>query len=109
ATRFDYLRTLHGSDAVLGVLCRQGPTAEFDPEFLASLFFPCLLCTFLMGLVDSQPAALGLGRQPWQGLSQAQALVFVKSESLGHNRCPEGQDRRSVDGDGFGWHVGYHL
>jgi hypothetical protein len=86
---------------VFGVLRRQRPTAKFDPEFHASLFLPCLFCTFLMGLEDTQPADLALGRQPCQGLSKAQALVFVEPESLGHDRCPEGQDRRSVDGDGF--------
>src|SRR5262249_45181845 len=78
---------------------------KLDPEFLVSLFLPCLLCAFLKGLVDTQPSALGLGRESRQSLAEAQALVFVKSESLGHDRCPERQDRRSVDGYGLRGHV----
>ena len=46
---------------VLSILRRQRPTAKFDPEFLAPFFLPCFLCTCLMGLVDAQHAALGLG------------------------------------------------
>src|SRR5262249_52988300 len=98
------LSPLHRPNTLLRILGRNGPTTYLDPEFLASLLLPCLLCSLFVWFINAQPAAFALGRQSCQGLAQAQSLVLIKAKSLGNHRCPERQDRSTVDGDGLCCH-----
>src|SRR5579864_7507288 len=65
----------------------------------------CLLCFLLVWLEESQPSALGLGVQTGHCSTQGKSLVLSEAEALGNHGCPQGQDRRSVDGDGSSRHA----
>jgi hypothetical protein len=88
-------------DALVGVGGRHRSTADLDQEALTRFFLPCLFRLLLVRLEDAQPAPLGLSVQTGHGPAQGQGFVLVKAEALGDDRCPQGQHRRSVDGDGF--------
>jgi hypothetical protein len=60
-------------------------------------------------LEDAKPAAFGLGVQSGYGLAQAQGLSLIETEVLSYHGHPQGQNWRSVDGDGWRSHTSVLL
>ena len=92
-----YGAILDGPGTVVGVQGVVGPTADLNPELLATLLLPCFLRLLLVRLEDAKPAAPGLGVQSGDGLAQGQGLVFIESDTLGDHGCSQSHDWRSFD------------